>query len=173
MLVPSQASPELGIKQIDNKFKQDLMILTAKHFAFKMFLPSCFRVPITIFRSLKYIKKALKSLLDCKVNVDVLDGASITACLLQRNFKTAGTVMFLLSVSGLLEDYTHARTKAVLTDSLAIKTDKVWLVTDDGDVLIPIDDLSVGDNIRVQTGKIIPIDAGVHHLSFSSQSGTS
>lgn len=175
MLVPSQASPELGIKQIDNKFKQDLMILTAKHFAFKMFLPSCFRVPITIFRSLKYIKKALKSLLDCKVNVDVLDGASITSCLLQRNFKTAGTVMFLLSVSGLLEDYTHARTKAVLTDSLAIKTDKVWLVTDDGDVLIPIDDLSVGDNIRVQTGKIIPIDgtvvSGDANVNESSMTG--
>lgn len=151
------------------------MILTAKHFAFKMFLPSCFRVPITIFRSLKYIKKALKSLLDCKVNVDVLDGASITACLLQRNFKTAGTVMFLLSVSGLLEDYTHARTKAVLTDSLAIKTDKVWLVTDDGDVLIPIDDLSVGDNIRVQTGKIIPIDgtvvSGDANVNESSMTG--
>ncbi|MCI7211369.1 MAG: heavy metal translocating P-type ATPase [Ruminococcus bromii] len=151
------------------------MILTAKHFAFKMFLPSCFRVPITIFRSLKYIKKALKSLLDCKVNVDVLDGASITSCLLQRNFKTAGTVMFLLSVSGLLEDYTHARTKAVLTDSLAIKTDKVWLVTDDGDVLIPIDDLSVGDNIRVQTGKIIPIDgtvvSGDANVNESSMTG--
>lgn len=175
MLVPSQASPELGIKQIDNKFKQDLMILTAKHFAFKMFLPSCFRVPITIYRSLKYIKKALKSLLDCKVNVDVLDGASITACLLQRNFKTAGTVMFLLSVSGLLEDYTHARTKAVLTDSLAIKTDKVWLVTKDGDVLIPIDDLSIGDNIRVQTGKVIPIDgtvvSGDANVNESSMTG--
>lgn len=175
MLVPSQASPELGIKQIDNKFKQDLMILTAKHFAFKMFLPSCFRVPITIFRSLKYIKKALKSLLDCKVNVDVLDGASITSCLLQRNFKTAGTVMFLLSVSGLLEDYTHARTKAVLTDSLAIKTDKVWLVTKDGDVLIPIDDLSIGDNIRVQTGKVIPIDgtvvSGDANVNESSMTG--
>lgn len=175
MLLPSQASPELGIKQIDNKFKQDLMILTAKHFAFKMFLPSCFRVPITIFRSLKYIKKALKSLLDCKVNVDVLDGASITSCLLQRNFKTAGTVMFLLSVSGLLEDYTHARTKAVLTDSLAIKTDKVWLVTKDGDVLIPIDDLSIGDNIRVQTGKVIPIDgtvvSGDANVNESSMTG--
>ena len=175
MLVPSQASPELGIKQIDNKFKQDLMILTAKHFAFKMFLPSCFRVPITIFRSLKYIKKALKSLLDCKVNVDVLDGASITSCLLQRNFKTAGTVMFLLSVSGLLEDYTHARTKAVLTDSLAIKTDKVWLVTKDGDVLIPIDDLSIGDNIRVQTGNVIPIDgtvvSGDANVNESSMTG--
>ena len=114
-------------------------------------------------------------MLDCKVNVDVLDGASITSCLLQRNFKTAGTVMFLLSVSGLLEDYTHARTKAVLTDSLAIKTDKVWLVTKDGDVLIPIDDLSIGDNIRVQTGNVIPIDgtvvSGDANVNESSMTG--
>lgn len=175
MLVPSQPSPEIQIKQIDNKFKQDLLALTAKHYALKLFLPSCFRIPMTIYRSLKYIKNALKSLLDCKVNVDVLDGASITACLLQRNFKTAGTVMFLLSVSGLLEDYTQARTKAVLTDSLAIKVNKVWLVTKDGDVLIPIEELSIGDNIRVQTGKMIPIDgtvvSGDANVNESSMTG--
>ncbi len=175
MLVPSQPSPEIQIKQIDNKFKQDLLVLTAKHYALKLFLPSCFRIPMTIYRSLKYIKNALKSLLDCKVNVDVLDGASITACLLQRNFKTAGTVMFLLSVSGLLEDYTQARTKAVLTDSLAIKVNKVWLVTKDGDVLIPIEELSIGDNIRVQTGKMIPIDgtvvSGDANVNESSMTG--
>ena len=67
----------------------------------------------------------------------------------------------MLRISGLLEEYTHARTKAVLTDSLAIKTDRVWLVTDDGDVLIPIEDLRVGDKIRVQTGKVIPVDGVV------------
>ncbi len=75
----------------------------------------------------------------------MLDGASVVACLCQRKFKTAATVMFMLRISGLLEEYTQARTKAVLTDSLAIKTDRVWLVTDDGDVLIPIKDLRVGD----------------------------
>lgn len=70
--------------------------------------------------------------------------------------------MFLLTVSGMLEDYTHARTKAVLTDSLAVKADKVWLVTDDNsEVLIPMSDLTEGDNIRVQTGNVIPIDGVV------------
>lgn len=62
----------------------------------------------------------------------------------------------------MLEDYTHARTKAVLTDSLAIKADKVWLVTDDNsEVLIPMSDLTEGDNIRVQTGNVIPVDGVV------------
>lgn len=110
----------------------------------------------------KVHKKALKALWNCKLNVDVLDGASIATCLLQRNFKTAGTIMFLLTVSGMLEDYTHARTKAVLTDSLAVKADKVWLVTDDNsEVLIPMSDLTEGDNIRVQTGNVIPVDGVV------------
>ena len=119
------------------------------------------RTAITLYRSAKYIKKALKTLWNGKLTVDVLDGASVVACLCQRKFKTAATVMFMLRISGLLEEYTHARTKAVLTDSLAIKTDRVWLVTDDGDVLIPIEDLRVGDKIRVQTGKVIPVDGVV------------
>lgn len=93
--------------------------------------------------------------------MDVLDGASVSACLLQRNFKTAGTIMFMLSISSLLEDYTRAKTKAALTDSLAIKTDKVWLVQDDTDVLIPMADLQVGDVIRVRTGSVIPVDGTV------------
>ena len=126
-----------------------------------MFLPAPIRTAITLYRSAKYIKKALKTLWNGKLTVDVLDGASVVACLCQRKFKTAATVMFMLRISGLLEEYTHARTKAVLTDSLAIKTDRVWLVTDDGDVLIPIENLRVGDKIRVQTGKVIPVDGVV------------
>ena len=66
--------------------------------------------------------------------------------------------MFLLSISGLLEKYTRERTKAVLTDSLVIKTDKVWLVTSGEDVEIPITELQVGDEIRIHTGNVIPIN---------------
>ena len=65
--------------------------------------------------------------------------------------------MFLLSISGLLEKYTRERTKAVLTDSLVIKTDKVWLVTSGEDVEIPITKLQVGDEIRIHTGNVIPL----------------
>lgn len=160
-LEKNEPSAGFGIQKIDSDFRDNLFTLVAKHYLSKMFLPAPIRTAITLYRSAKYIKKALKTLWDGKLTVDVLDGASVVACLCQRKFKTAATVMFMLRISGLLEEYTQARTKAVLTDSLAIKTDKVWLVTDDGDVLIPIEDLRVNDKIRVQTGKVIPVDGVV------------
>ena len=152
---------EYQIKEIDNNFKNDLSKLVINRILLKAFLPTPLVRIKTIFNSLKYISKGLKSLAKCKLNVDVLDGASISACLLQKNYKTAGTIMFLLSISGLLEDYTRARTRAILTDSLAIKTEKVWLVTGQTDVLIPISELKVGDCIRVRTGSVIPVDGEI------------
>lgn len=161
-LVKVEAKKTVSVQDIDNNFKHNLISCVAKRLLQKWLLPAPIRMIVTIYTSIKYIKKALKALWDCKLNVDVLDGASIATCLLQRNFKTAGTIMFLLTVSGMLEDYTHARTKAVLTDSLAVKADKVWLVTDDNsEVLIPMSDLTEGDNIRVQTGNVIPVDGVV------------
>lgn len=160
-LKKNEPSAEFGIQKIDSDFHDNLFTLVAKYYLSKMFLPAPIRTAITLYRSAKYIKKALKTLWNGKLTVDVLDGASVVACLCQRKFKTAATVMFMLRISGLLEEYTQARTKAVLTDSLAIKTDRVWLVTDDGDVLIPIEDLRVDDKIRVQTGKVIPVDGVV------------
>lgn len=161
-LVKVEAKKTVSVQDIDNNFKHNLISCVAKRLLQKWLLPAPIRMVVTIYTSIKYIKKALKALWNCKLNVDVLDGASIATCLLQRNFKTAGTIMFLLTVSGMLEDYTHARTKAVLTDSLAVKADKVWLVTDDNsEVLIPMSDLTEGDNIRVQTGNVIPVDGVV------------
>ena len=121
-------------------------------------MPNPIATALTIYNSAKYIKNGLKALSECKLNVDVLDSASIVACFARKNFKTASTVMFLLSISGLLEKYTRERTKAVLTDILVIKTDKVWLVTSGEDVEIPITELQVGDEIRIHTGNVIPID---------------
>ena len=160
-LAKNEPSAEFGIQKIDRDFRNNLAALVAKRYFMKMFVPAPIRVAVTLYRSVRFIKKALKSLWNGKLTVDVLDGASVVACLCQRKFNTAATVMFMLNISGLLEEYTQARTKAVLTDSLAIKTDKVWLVTGDTDVLIPIEELSVGDKIRVQTGKIIPVDGVV------------
>ena len=105
----------------------------------------------------------------------MLDGASISACLIQKNYNTAGTVMFLLSVSGLLEDYTRARTRAALTDSLAIKADQVWLAGKDADTLIPMSQLQVDDCIRVRTGSVIPVDGqiteGEAYINEASMTG--
>lgn len=157
-LAPMTEKREYGIKEIDKEFKDSLLKIALKRVFFKAFVPNPIATALTIYNSVKYIKNGLKALSECKLNVDVLDSASVVACFARKNFKTASTVMFLLSISSLLEKYTRERTKAVLTDSLVIKTDKVWLVTSGEDVEIPITELQVGDKIRIHTGNVIPID---------------
>lgn len=149
------------VAQVDNNFKSNLTKLVAKRYVYKALLPKPLMIALTIYNGMKYVCKGINTLLDGKLTVDVLDGASVGACLVQRNYSTAGTIMFLLSVSALLEDYTKARTKAVLTDSLAIKADRVWLAGEDSDVLIPMSQLKVGDIIRVRTGSVIPVDGEI------------
>ena len=128
---------QIGTEQIDSDFKNDLAKLVAKRVLYKALLPTPIGNAMIFLRGLRYVGRAVKNLFDCHLNVEVLDGTSVAACLLQKNYKTAGTIMFLLSVSSLLEDYTRARTKAALTDSLAIKTEQVWVVDGDVERLMP------------------------------------
>lgn len=162
-------------KEIDDNFKRGLTKLIVKHYVKKLLLPAPIRTVLTVYNSAKYILKGLSELGNGRLTVEVLDAASITACMAQRNFKTASTIMLMLSVSSLLEDYTHARTKAVLTSSLAVKADKVWLANGNEDVLIPIGELKIGDRIRVRTGSVIPVDGeiteGEAYINESSMTG--
>lgn len=150
-----------GTEQIDTDFKKDLVKLVAKRFLCKALLPTPIGNCIVFFKGIRYLWRAVDALGQGHLNVDVLDGASVTACLIQKNYKTAGTIMFMLSISSLLEDYTRARTRAALTDSLAIKANQVWRVTEDGDVLVSMKQLKIGDEIRVRTGSIIPVDGTI------------
>lgn len=166
---------DAATREIDDNFKNGLTKLIVKHYVNKLLLPAPIRTVLTVYNSAKYILKGLSELGNGRLTVEVLDAASITACLAQRNFKTASTIMLMLSVSSLLEDYTHARTKAVLTSSLAVKADKVWLANGSEDVLIPIGELNVGDRIRVRTGSVIPVDGeiteGEAYINESSMTG--
>lgn len=166
---------DTATNEIDNNFKKGLTKLVAVHYAKKLLLPAPLRAALAVYNGAKYILKGASVLAEGKLTVEVLDAASITACLAQRNFKTASTIMLMLSVSSLLEEYTHARTKAVLTSSLAVKADTVWLANGDEDVLIPISKLSVGDKIRVRTGSVIPVDGeiteGEAYINESSMTG--
>lgn len=150
-------------QKINEDFKNDLFKLVMKRMFNMAFLPLPIRHFLNIVRGFGYAKKAVKTVFDGRMNVDVLDGASVTACLAQKNYNTAGTIMFMLSVSALLEDYTRAKTKAALTDSLAIKTDNVWLCGENSaaDVLVPLSQIKTGDVIRVRTGCVIPVDGEV------------
>lgn len=169
------ADPEYGITEIDRDFNDRIISVTAKKIFSKLFIPMAVRKYMILFRGLKFVIRGLRTLLNGRLTVDVLDGSSIGACLLQRNYKTAGTVMFLLKLSAHLEDYTRARTRAALADSLAVKTDKVWLVNGDTEVLIPVAELKKGNVIRVRTGSVIPVDGeifdGEAYINESSMTG--
>lgn len=162
-------------EEIDRTFKSDLAKLVMQRYIRKAVLPAPIGAALIVYSGLKYIAKGVSALFDGKLTVEVLDGASICACLIQKNYNTAGTVMFLLSVSGLLEDYTRARTRAALTDSLAIKADQVWLAGKDVDTLIPMSQLQVDDCIRVRTGSVIPVDGqiteGEAYINEASMTG--
>lgn len=166
---------EYGITEIDRDFVDSIVVTVGKKLVSRLIIPMFIRKYLILYRGFKYVLRGVKTLLSGELTVDVLDGASIGACLLQRNFRTASTVMFLLSMSGLLENYTHARTRAVLADSLAIKADKVWLIKDGTDILIPMSELQKGDIIRVRTGSVIPVDGeiadGEAYINESSMTG--
>ncbi|MGN0657345.1 MAG: heavy metal translocating P-type ATPase [Ruminiclostridium sp.] len=166
---------EYGISEIDRSFVDSLAVTVGKKLVSRLFVPIFLRKYLILFHGLKYVLRGVKTLLSGELTVDVLDGASIGACLIQKNYTTAGTVMFLLNISGLLEDYTRARTKAALADSLAVKADKVWLIKDDSDILIPMSELKKGDNIRIRTGSVIPVDGeikeGEAYINEASMTG--
>ncbi len=147
--------------EIDEKFREDLTKLIVKRVIHKFLIPSSLRPIITVIKGAKYILNALGELLTMNIDVDVLDGASITACLAKKDYKTAGSVMFMLSVSSLLESYTKEKAKAALTESLMIKTEKLWLVDEDGERLVPMSELKTGNCVRIRTGSIIPVDGEV------------
>ena len=150
-----------SVGMIERKFRRDIIRIVAKRIAFRVFLPAPVRIAVTALKGAGFIVKGIDELMAGRLTVEVLDAASITACLAQRDYKTAGSVMFLLSVSSLLESYTKAKTKAVLTDSLMIRTDKLWKVDDDGERQVSMSELVPGDCIRIQTGSIIPVDGEV------------
>ena len=118
---------EYQLQALDDGFKASLTGMIARRYLMRWFVPLPIRTAITVVRGLRYVARGVSTLMSGNLTVDVLDGAAIGASLLQRNYESAGTVMFLLGVSGLLEDYTKARTRTALTGSLAVKVDKVWV----------------------------------------------
>ena len=146
--------------QADAKFAGDLEKMVVKRVLMR-FLPMPIRTAFTIWDGFKYMIRALDNLLQFRMNVAVLDGTAIGASMLSGNMSTASSVMFLLGLSDLLEDYTRQRTKLALSEQLALHVDNVWVETPDGTKQIPFNDVKVGDKVLIQTGNVIPFDGTV------------
>lgn len=154
--------PEVYLKNSGremNRFYWDKLVdQTVVHFVNKIFLPAPLRARIATVRSVKYIVQGVKTLAKRKIEVPVLDATAISVSLIRGDYKTAGAVMFLLSMGEILEEWTHKKSVGDLARSLSLNIDKVWLVTDDTEVQVSVAQIKEGDRIRVHMGAVIPFD---------------
>lgn len=149
--------------EISNDFKRNLFKIILRRFAAKHLLPAPIGVAVTYIKALPYVKRALLSLFSLKADVSLLDGAAVSAALARRMYKEVNSIMFLLNVSSLLEDYTRKRTKTALAQSLAFQTDFVWKFEDGAEVRLPLAKIKKGDVVVFRDGAMIAVDGIVTH----------
>jgi len=149
------------IKELDREFSTSFLLAVSKFALAKIFLPPPVRAVLAVKNALSFWRKGLAALGRGKLNVDVLDATAITAAMLQRDFSTAASIMALLRITELLEDYTRKKANATLSKSLALNIDYVWTISSDRDRLTPMPQVKVGDLVRVRMGGVIPLDGEI------------
>ena len=149
-------------KEITDDFYLKLSKMIFKRLLGRLFLPIPIKNALTIYRALGYVVGGLDSLTSFRVDVALLDGAAVTGSLLLKQYQPASSMMFLLSISDELEDYTLQKAKSTLKDSLALNIDTVWIIGEDGEEKqCPVVDINKGDKIKVHMGDVIPVDGKV------------
>ena len=148
-------------RKINQEYQEKMVSLVAGRMFRKVFLPAPIAAAYTVWRSIAFIWKGVRCLLHRKLEVEVLDALSITASLLRGDYSTAGSVMFLLTVGSLLEEWTRKKSLDDLARSMALNVDKVWVRTPQGEVLVPLTRVHAGDEVVVRSGNMIPLDGMV------------
>lgn len=151
-----QLVPEHTTRELNREFEDKLAMAVLRRTASKLFLPVPVTTAIAIVRSLKYIHEGLKALLHGRLSVAVLDATAVSVSMLRGDFSTASSVMFMLSLGEILEEWTHKKSVADLAGAMSINIDKAWLRTGETETLVP-----VGDEIVIRTGCMIPLDGKV------------
>lgn len=161
-LVEGQPSVKEELKELTNKFLLKLSKMIVKRVLYKLILPMPIKKILTLYRSFGFLLKGLNSLTSFRADVALLDGAAVAGSLYKKDFEPASSMIFLLSISDLLEEYTVQKTKSTLKESLTLNIDTVWLVTEDNsEISYPISEIKKGDKIKVHMGDVIPIDGKV------------
>ena len=148
-------------RKINQEYQEKMVNLVAGRVFRKVFLPAPIAAAYTVWRSIAFVWKGVRCLLHRKLEVEVLDALSITASLLRGDYSTAGSVMFLLTVGSLLEEWTRKKSLDDLARSMALNVDKVWVRAEGGEVLLPLTKVHAGDEIVVRSGNMIPLDGAV------------
>ena len=154
-------APEHSFRELNREFEDKLVFTVLRRAGSKLFQPMSIRTFIAVFRSVKYIRAGLTSLLHGRLAVSVLDATAVTVSMVRGDFDTASSVMFMLNLGEILEDWTHKKSVADLAGAMSLNVDKVWLKAGGTEVLVPIGDVKAGDCIVVRTGGMIPLDGKV------------
>ena len=169
--------PEHTPRALNRDFEETLISTVFRRFAVKLFFPMPVRAVLSAVRAVKYICKGLKALWHGKLTVSVLDAAAVTVSLIRGDFSTAGSVMFMLRIGEILEDWTHKKSVADLAGAMSLNVDKVWVKNDVNEELLPIGEVRENDLIIVRTGSLIPLDGkiaeGEATVNQSSMTGES
>ena len=148
-------------RKLNQKYQEKMCDLVAGHFFRKLFLPAPIRAAYTVWRSIAFVWKGVRCLLRRRLEVEVLDALSIGVSVLRGDFSTAGSVMFLLNLGSLLEEWTRKKSLDDLARSMALNVDKVWVRSQGTEVLLPLTKVQPGDEIVVRSGNMVPLDGTV------------
>ncbi len=148
-------------RELNAHYQEKLIEKAALRFIGKMVVPYPVRAVWTGLRALRYIFKGLRSLKKRRLDVAVLDGTAIGISVLRRNMETASSIMFLLGIGELLEEWTHKKSVGDLARSMSLNISRVWAVRDGQEVLTPAGEILPGDEVVVHMGNVIPFDGEV------------
>ena len=149
-------------RELNNSYQEKLIGSVVWHYSKKLLLPWPIRTALTVGRSIKYIGIGLKCLLQRKIEVPVLDATAITVSLITKDFSTASSIMFLLGIGELLEEWTHKKSVDDLARSMSLNVSKVWIKTPENqEVLVESSKIEKGDKVVVHMGNVIPFDGEV------------
>ena len=148
-------------RRLNREYQDKMFDLVAGRCLRKLFLPAPIDAAYTVFRSIRFLWKGLRCVLHRKLEVEVLDALSIGVSILRSDFATAGSVMFLLNLGSLLEEWTRKKSLDDLARSMALNVDKVWVRSQGTEVLVPLTKVRSGDEVVVRSGNMIPLDGMV------------
>ena len=155
------STPENSGRALNRQYQEKLVNMVLFRAARVLFLPTPLQQLYTLFRSVRYLWHGARCLLRGRLEVEVLDALSIGVSIIRNDYSTAASVMFLLRLGELLEEWTRKKSLGDLARCMSLNVDRVWLKRSDTEVLVPITQVKAGDTICVHTGNVIPLDGRV------------
>ena len=155
--VPADLLAHSG-RELNSTYQEKLVQKVVLRAGSKLFLPYPIQAAYAAFKSVHYIWKGLKCLAHKKLEVEVLDATAIGVSVFRADFTTASSIMFLLGIGELLEEWTHKKSVDDLARSMSLNVSKVWLKKDDQEILVSAREIKPGDEVIVRMGNVIPFD---------------